>query len=345
MNDTRILGADGYAHPLEQRSPLADVDIGDARARIGPFSVPAAIARLRLKEWQHYCLLSPTHLVTLAIVDVKFLKLAWVQVVDLATGARFEHHRQRVVADTHLARSLWDERSWFETRGFRLAFHSNLRDGGHGIEIDIARSGDLPAVRAAWRCHHDLAKIEPLVVSMPVSADRCAYTHKVPVPCDGSLEIDGVAHAWTTSDCVAILDIHKAHYPRHTFWRWATFAGRDSQGRAVGFNLTKNVVRDDEHHNENAVWVDGRISRFGPAVFDMDIDRKLAPWRLRTTDDRVSLTFSPVGARTEDTDVPGIARSRFQQLYGRFSGQLQGDDGLVEIDGLWGLCEDHDSIW
>ncbi len=348
MNDDTqggLLGPDGFARPHIGFRALADVDLRDARIRSGPFVLPPALARARLKRWQHFCVLSRGSLITLAVVDSAYLKLAWCQVVDLATGERFEHKRQRPLADTAVARSLWDDRTWFRAAGFHLRIHSHLAARRHVIEFDIDASDDGPEVHGTLTCDHDPETIDSMVVSLPVGRDRYFYSHKVPVPVSGAVTIGDEERTFDPREAVAILDVHKGHYPRHTWWRWATCAGRDADGRLIGINLTKNVVRDDDVWNENVVWVDGRATRLGPAVFDFDRDERMEPWRLSTADGKVVLEFHPQGDRGENIDIPGVVRSRFHQLYGTFSGSVRAGDQDVTFTDVWGLCEDHDAVW
>jgi hypothetical protein len=65
---------------------------------------------------------------------------------------------------------------------------------------------------------------------------------------------------------------------------------------------------------------------------------------LATSDGAVALTFTPEGERGENLDL-GLLRSIFHQLHGTFSGQVRFGAETVEVDDLFGLCEDHDSVW
>ena len=70
----------------------------------------------------------------------------------------------------------------------------------------------------------------------------------------------------------------------------------------------------------------------------------MQPWRVRTDCGRADLVFQPAGGRKEDLNI-GILKSRFQQLYGTWSGQLHHGEERIEFDGVMGLGEDHDCRW
>ena len=334
----------GSAHVGVFNTPFARVNMEDAVLRWGGLRMPGSYTRMRLKEWQHFCLLLPELMLGFAVVDAKFLRTSWIHVVDRRRGTHFEHARKGPILDVQLASALWDERTACHARDYDIEVHNHLDGGEHGIRIHVNGAPGKPDVQAELRCVHDLDAIQPLVVVLPVGGGQGMYSHKVPLPLEGSVFVGGEEHVADPAGSLAILDIHKAYYPHRTFWNWATFAGHLADGRPVGLNLTRNVNEDDGRFNENAVWLDGRLHHLGPARFEFDDRDLLAPWRLRTTDGAADLTFDPRGERAEDINL-GLVRSSFHQPYGTFSGALQLPGETVQIDDLWGVCEDHHASW
>ena len=189
-----------------------------------------------------------------------------------------------------------------------------------------------PEVQADLAC---LMKATPLSVCLPVGRGRAMYSQKVPLPVEGTLQWGSRRIELAADQTTGIFDIHKAHYPHHTWWRWATLAGRDDRGSLVAINLTHNLVQDDAFH-ENALWIDGELSLLPKPAFDLAGDA----WTVEAGDG-TALRFDGDGERREDLDLLGLLRSRFRQRYGRFSGTAAGR----AISGAWGLMEDHDSRW
>ncbi len=325
-------------------APLRRVDLDETPLRLGGVTAPDALARLRLKQWQHVGLVLPDAFVGLALVDAAYLRTTWCHVVDRRTGAHFEHRRMAPRLDMKIARELWDDTCHVRARGYRVEIRNHLERGEHLVSLDVAEARGRPAVRGELRCAHDLEAIEPLVVCLPVGPNRGMYSHKVALPLEGELSVGGEPVEVDAQSCFAIWDIHKAHYPRRTWWNWATFAGRDSAGHALAMNLTRNVVKDDTRYNENAVWVEGRIQRPGPALFELDRERPLEPWRLRSACGRVDLEFRPEGERSENLRL-GLVKSVFHQPYGTFHGRVRHCSEELAVDGLFGVCEDHEAAW
>lgn len=323
----RLLQPDGSLLTGMWAGPLGDVDLLDAH----PPGLPGPLARLRLKRWQHICVVHEDVALTFAVVDARFLKLGWVQVIDRATGERLEHHVQSPALDVRLARALHDDRCHLRSRKLRIELHNFLAGGRHHALIDATQRG-RDAVHADITLHADWT---PLVVNLPLPDGATMYSHKVVLPVSGRIRVGERALDCDPASTFAIIDVHQAHYPRQTWWKWATFVGR-SGDHAVGVNLTRNVVVGDELH-ENALWVDGELQPLSPARFDLPAE---GPWTMGTADGSVDLRFEAQGERREDIRAL-VIESVFRQKFGRFSGRVLDH----EIEGAFGLVEDHRSTW
>lgn len=323
---------------------FAEANLDQAWILWGGLRIPPPLSRARLKQWQHFALVLPGLHIGLAVVDAGYLRTSWCHVVNRADGSHFEHRRMGPRLDLRVARGLWDGRTHALGRGYRAEIHNRLAAGEHRIQLAIAARRGRPAVEGALRCLHDLQGVQPLVAVLPVGEGRAMYTHKVPLPVEGTVRVGGRRFEARPEDSFVLLDVHKAHYPRHTWWNWATFVGRDAGGRVIALNLTRNVNRTDQVLNENVVWVDGRMERLGAARFAFDRQAPMDPWRLSTSCGAVALTFTPQTGRGENLRL-GLVRSVFKQLCGTFDGTVQAGGRSIAVDGLFGLCEDHDSLW
>jgi hypothetical protein len=322
------------------------------RARISSYGVPlpGRLARLRLKQWQHFALVLPDYFVGLALVDVGYLYKTWCFVLDRRTNVSYQHERIAppglpALLDLSLASGLFDDRCHVRARGYSVFVRNHLAAGEHALQLHIDDAAGKPGVHGDLRCLHDRGAIQALDVTLPSGLPgRGVYTHKVALPLSGELEVGGRRVVATPEESFALLDVHQAHYPRHTWWNWATCVGRADDGRAIALNLTRNINPDDRAINENALWVDGALSNLGPAHFDYKPDDVLAPWRLRTACGAVDLVFAPQGERSEDLRL-GLVRSVFHQPYGTFTGTLRRGNDTLQVSEQFGVCEDHDAVW
>jgi hypothetical protein len=167
------------------------------------------------------------------------------------------------------------------------------------------------------------------------------YSHKCPGPVGGDLRVDGQRYQLIPDRDLAILDEHKAYYPYQTAWTWATAAGYDARSRLIGFNLTHNMVQDDETYNENGMWLGNEFHPLSAVRFSFKPDQLLEPWTMETTDGRCALKFVPHGKRS-GLVVVGPILSDYHQVYGTFSGRLEDEHGETHaLSDLFGVTEQH----
>jgi len=320
-------------------APFRNANILDAP--LYGFPVPRFWKSFRLKEWQHFGIVTPTHYFGTVIFDAKFAGMSFFYVYDRASHAQFEHARQKTGHKAHVAAQVYDGVCRFDAEGYHLWFENKLDEGVHRLHVDIDGRGELPPVKGEVTVHEDLSAVEPLVQLSPITANRPFYTHKAVVPASGRIAVGSREIALDRSASVALIDEQKSYYPYASFWKWATAAGRTSAGEHLAFNLCQNVIADDEELNENCVWLDGKIHCLKAARFELD--DVMGPWRMKTTDAALELVFTPVGERAEKiTAVCGLVRSDFHQPFGTFRGSFRDDGGVAHpIDDLFGLAEHH----
>lgn len=297
--------------------PIRDTDLRS-------FRVYGPLGRLRLKQWHHFAIVHPEVALTFAVVDAGFQRLAWVQAIDRRDGRRIEHHRQAPWLDVSVGATLYGDATWARADALRIDIHPDLDAARYVVHVEA------PDFEALVVCH---ATATPLEVVLPVGRGRAMWSHKVPLPVEGRIRWSGRTIGLDGEEATAILDLHKAHYPRRTWWHWGTFVGRDDAGRRVAVNLTRNVVTDPGLH-ECALWVDGALRLLTPPTFSLQDE----PWTVRGPE--VALTFTGDGERREDLRAGPIV-SRFRQRYGRWSGTVAGHS----VQDAWGLAEDHESAW
>jgi len=145
------------------------------------------------------------------------------------------------------------------------------------------------------------------------------------IPVTGWVVIDGTARPFAAR---AVIDDTAAYYPRHTQWHWCAGVGEDAEGRELAWNLVSGV-NDPRSGSERTVWVDGDPREVPPCRFAAD---------LSSVDD---LQFTAEAVRERDENLL-LARSRYRQPFGTFSGQLPGG---IEVAQGYGVMEEHDVWW
>ncbi|MCA9520033.1 MAG: DUF2804 domain-containing protein [Myxococcales bacterium] len=338
------VAADGSAHYGVFERPFQTLNLASATFPFYGAAMPRGLVRSRLKEFQHVGIIGPDFYFGMAIVDVKYVGTFFTYFVDRQSGSFVERNARSFIGGRKLPENCWDHHGFFNADGIFAHLHNHLDQKSYRVSMEVPARGTTPKMAAELELGFDLESIEPLIAVLPVGAGRTNYTIKCPLRASGEIHVGDRVIRCDKEGCVALLDEHKALYPASMWWKWATFAGRDASGRVLAVNLTHNVNEDDERYNECAFWLDHKLHLLSAVRFEFDAVDHLRPWRIRTTDGRVDLEFRPQGERKELIDFI-VARSQFHQPFGTFHGTVELDDESIDIDGLFGVCEDHRVRW
>jgi hypothetical protein len=340
MTPARMVEEDGSVNFGTYRAPFKDANILDAP--LYSFPVPRFWKNFRLKKWQHFGIITPTHYFGIVIFDATFMGVSFFYAYDRLKNTKFEHARQGGANAAHVAGQLYDDICRFDAKGYSLRFENKLDQGFHRILIDIASDSERPAVKGEITIHEDLGKIEPLVQISPITPFRPFYTHKVAAPASGCIRLGSQEIILDRDTAIALIDEQKTYYPYFSFWKWATAAGLSDDGKLLAFNLCQNMMVDDEDFNENCFWIEGKINCLKAARFEYDDVMK--PWKMKTTDGKLDLSFIALGERAQKINVAGIISSDFHQPYGLFNGTFRNDQGVKHtIKDFFGLVEYHET--
>lgn len=322
------------------RTPFRDANILDSPLYASS-GVPAFWKKFRLKEWQHFGIITPTHYFGMVIFDAKFMGVSFFYAYDRIANKRFEHGVQLPGRASRVAGQVYDDVCEFGKSGYHLRFENRLKDGFHKIIIDIAGKKNLPPVKGEIKILEDLNSIEPLVQVSPVTSLRPFYTHKVAAPAEGKIILGNREIVMDRKRDIALMDEQKTYYPYVSFWKWATAAGYNEFGELLAFNLCQNMIADDEDYNENCMWVDGKIFCLKAARFRFDEKNILQSWEIKTTDGYMDLLFTPSGERAEKISV-GLIVSDFHQPFGLYNGRFKDENNRIyPLPNLFGLAEHH----
>ncbi len=321
------------------KEPFKDLNIREAQ--IFETRTPEFLRNLRIKEWQHYAIINDEFFMGFVINNNHYLGMSFCYVYERDNKRFVEHHMETPLPVAKVANELWNDACHFNRPGYNLVFHNQLNQKHHKIEIAVEPQKGKPGIFANLELLEDLDSMQPLITVLPLGDNRPLYTHKMVCPVSGSIRLGDREVELKPEKDIGLIDVQKTYYPYNTFWNWATLGGRDSKGRIIGLNLVQNIIKDDETHNENVIWVDGKLSKISAARFTIDDSDYMKPWKIETTDGRCKLTFTPIGERAERINM-GLILSDYHQPYGIYEGELTDDAGEThKVDGFFGVTEKH----
>jgi hypothetical protein len=319
------------------RQPVLDCNLENAA-----FYRLRFLQGLRIKRWDYYGLTTPTHFYSFTLSDLGYLQMVFAYVVDFANQ---RHHEETLTlppgAGVRLPRGSQEGESCYNSRKARLKFLAE--PGARRLEIDwpgFDGKGLHCEALLALPAEH-----ESLTLVVPIKGKRFYYNRKINcMPVDGKVEYQGQTAALTPATCLGNLDWGRGVWEYRSFWVWTTASGFLKDGRRIGLNLGYGFG-DTSAATENAIILNGKIHKLGQVTYIYDTKNLSAPWSMRSVDGRLTLRFDPFYDRVAKTDFK-ILGSEVHQLFGRFSGTVQTDEGeTIDIHGLVGTSEEHHAKW
>jgi len=308
-----------------------------------PLGKPASrrARRFHYKQFQYFGLVSDELLIGCAFADTAYLGMAFFYVFDTRTGELREHTwrsplgRALTLSDSPLnGESRFRQRDVDITMGYRES-----PEGTRRKLLSVAIPG--LTLNAAM---DEPAHYQPMSLCTRTGVNGWTYANKVAgVDVAGELHQDGkTLDLATLTGAGGHHDFSAGYMRRETFWNWACLSGR-VKGRRLGLNLSCGV--NETSVNENCLWLDGRRIKVDGTAFEYDRDDLNKPWRVHSRCGQVVLTFTPLGNHRERLNL-GIFASNFQQLFGRFDGEIRpAGEAPLAVQGLHGFVEEQYAKW
>jgi hypothetical protein len=312
----------------------------DGLSALAPPGLLASLRHgVRERRWQQALLVTPAHLVVVAIVDAGPIAAGTLWLVDRASGeVLFDRTAPGLpglnarVADRPGA-------------GARASF------AAPGMDLLLERrsdrfqlTADLGPVRLdAYLDTRGTPDPFALVAPLPEAGVRVAQLSG-PLRLSGHLEVRGQRHL--LEDGLAALDFGAGVFPREVAWRRLTAAGRLEGGAPVLLHLAEGLGGlGPEDGGEDVLLGEGGPRRLPAVAIEADPRSATAPWQLASRDGAIALSFQPQASHREARHLL-LLSTRRTQLLGTLSGRLPAPGGgVLEVRGLPALAEDLAARW
>lgn len=292
------------------------------------------VGRGRNKRWEYWAVTTPDHVVAMTVSDIDYAGVGNLWVLDRATGNEINQDAITPFGrGVKLPGTLDAGPATLRTRGLDLTVTpqpggTHLQASSARVEVDIRAA--LPDVH------------ERLGVVVPWTDRLFQYTVKdVARPATGSVRIDGVEHRLPDGNSWATQDHGRGRWPRSITWNWGAGCGR-ADGHDIGIQVG-GTWTDGTGATENALLIDGCLTKLGELAWSYDREDWRAPWRV--SGPGVDLTLTVEHVRHAATDLR-IIRSRTWQCFGTWSGTVTAaDDQSYDVSGVFGWAEHVEQLW
>lgn len=310
----------------------------DLRTSLG--APASALARhFGYKQFQYFGILSERLLIGCALADTAWVGVAFVYVYDVNTRQLHEYSwRTPFARRLRMSDSPVEGESTFHDRNVHIRLGYRQRE--HGLEKSLAIDMPTLQLRAVLE---EAPSFQPMSLCTRTGINGWTYANKVAgVPASGALHWQGQDYDLTSLGANAHHDFSAGYMRRETFWNWASLSAEIDSHR-IGFNLSCGV--NETSHTENCLWLDGRLIKLNTMRFDYNRDALLEPWYITSEDGSVELRFHPEGRYQEKMNV-GVFATNFNQLFGRFEGELRLPGGqTLAVKEQYGFVEEQFARW
>ncbi|EME16718.1 DUF2804 domain-containing protein [Rhodococcus triatomae] len=319
---------------------------GWARTEVRRYDRSAVAAnRLRIKEWDYYCVLTPDHGLALTVADNGYMGLLGVSWLDF--GARTET-TENVMTPFPLGRlrlpasaDSGDVRA--EHRGLLLEYRHTA--AGRILTVDHPRFGGGRGLRGELVLAQPTMDRMVIATPFPDAPKAFYYNQKINcLPASGEITVGDDTIRFDPESAFGAFDWGRGVWTYDNTWYWGSASGI-VDGQPFGFNIGHGFG-DTSAATENIVFSGGVGHKLDEVTFHLPVGTyDGADWTFTSNDGRFEMTFTPILDRAATTDLKVLASIQ-HQVFGRYSGHVVLDDGSrVEVRDLLGFAEQVRNRW
>jgi len=288
------------ASPVEDGKPVqgtwtsafGEVNLLDIRKPYR-FPVPQMIRDSRIKEWESFFIQDDRFILLARFSNYKMYRHASIILYD--KNKREQLHYSKAIPGTgwRMPRSLnnasVDSRSW----GFFFRTHTWLDADTVKLNLDIEPTRKRPSFTAHAEFNLGKSVTTPMAVSLILSENRSMYAYKTMAPVRGDIVFGGQHISLDPSATTGLFCDYKGYYPFPMRTQGCTGSWFDSSNRRIGFSVADSQNKEPFSNNENALWIDGKLTPLPPVKITETGSQGEAEWMIQDMEGMVDLVFTP----------------------------------------------------
>jgi hypothetical protein len=305
-----------------------------------PFSIPLPkwMRDCRIKEWESFALQDDRFFLSAVLSNIKYYRMAQVLLYDKETKEQLRFRKIMPLRGWRRPRGLSNASIDSRSYGFFFRIHDWLDADTIKVDLDVEATRRRPSFTAHMEYDLDRSKYQPMTVNLPFSDRRCMYAYKVHAAVRGDMVFGGRHISFDPLKTSGVFCDFKGFYPYRMRSVWCTACISDSEGRRCGFSLGENQAKETYKNNENALWVDGRLTPLPPVRITMPggVEKE---WIIQDMEGMVDLVFTP-GERIRSGFNFFLTRLEYDTPLGYFNGMLvDSAGGRIQVHNMWGSGE------
>ena len=307
-----------------------------------------AAGKLRIKEWDYYCVCTDRFALALTIADNGYMTMDSISLLFFDDNRQVTTSRMSVPLLSRRVLPASSEKG--DVRAAGKDYELSFRNDG----VVRVLSGHMDHFSKDTPVSFELtltdAPPESMVIVTPFKDKPKAFYYNQKINCmrvSGWIRFGGQEILCDPERDFAVLDWGRGVWTYDNTWYWGSASGL-ADGVPFGFNIGYGFG-DTGAASENVLFYGGRIHKLSRVTFGIPVkdgkDDFMSPWTFTSDDGRFEMDFRPVMDRSANINL-GILCSDQHQVFGRFSGTAVLDDGRkIEICDLMGFAEKVRNKW
>jgi len=331
--------------PIEDGNPLVGtwnrafekVDLLEIR-RPYRLSLPRWVRNCRIKEWECFSAQDDHYLLEALFCNVKLYRMAQVLLYDKKNDERFFFRKIMPGIGWLLPYSLANASVDSHSSHFYFRIHSWLDADTVKLDINIEATRRRPSLTVHLAYNLSGQDVTPMAVSLGVAERRIIYAYKALAPVRGDMVFAGKHIILKPDSCSGFFCDYKGFYPYRMQKTICSGMGFDEEKGRFGFHIAENQTKETIKNNENALWVNGKLTPLPPVLITMP-DGGETDWVIQDVEGMVDLTFTPKEQNKSGMDLI-FTRAEFNAPMGHYNGMLVNSEGeRIQIKSLFGIGE------
>jgi hypothetical protein len=302
-------------------------------------------SRLRVKEWDYYCILTPEYGIALTISDIGYLaniSISWLDFVG-RTEVTESVMKPFTLGSLNLPRT--SETGDITYRDGHIEMHFTRNPASRVLTVDYPGFDRGRGIKGTLKLEQEPSQ-ESMVILTPFEKVPKAFYYNQKINCmsaTGDVTVGSTSYRFDPQTAAGVLDWGRGVWTYRNTWYWGSGSGR-VDGHSFGFNIGYGFG-DTTAASENVIFWDGRVHKLDRIEFLIPPDSYVKPWKFVSSDGRFDMTFEPILDRHAKTDIL-LIKTVQHQVFGYFTGDAVLDDGTrVHLDRFLGFAEKVFNAW
>lgn len=301
---------------------------------------------LRIKEWDYYYIGNENHGIALTIADNSYMSMVSISFLNFVSKTETTKSIIKFFPKRKLNLPSTSETGDIEYNSKKCNISFKHVDGKRRIQANFKNFDN----KIDLRCDLYLTETneDSMVIATPFKKNKhFYYNQKINLlSSSGYVKIGETIYDFN-KDTFGVLDWGRGVWTYKNTWYWSSLNAVD-HGKRIGFNLGYGFG-DTSAASENMLFIDDKSYKLDQVHFDIPInkfgkDDYMKPWKFRSQDGTIDLTFTPILNRHAASNAI-IIKSIQNQVFGHFNGTIMVDDRVVAINDLMGFAEKVTNYW